>query len=197
MVADTGDAMSGGEVEAPDPADLVAAIALRRDRRAFAALFGLYAPRLKSYLMRGGASEEAAEDLVQEVMLTVWRRAASFDPTRAAPATWIFTLARNRRIDQLRRERRFDPEPLDPRALDDAGAASGADGVAERRDWHTFVVQEVGKLPPEQADVLRWIFFDDKPHRTVARERNLPLGTVKSRVRLALRRLRATLNGQW
>lgn len=189
--------MSGGELEAPDPADLVAAIALRRDRRAFAALFALYAPRLKTYLMRGGASEETAEDVVQEVMLVVWQRAASYDPARATPATWIFTLARNRRIDQLRRERRFDPEPLDPQALDDEAGASSVDGVAERRDWHTFVVQEVAKLPPEQADVLRWIFLDDKPHRTVARERNLPLGTVKSRARLALRRLRATLNGQW
>jgi RNA polymerase sigma-70 factor, ECF subfamily len=195
VAVDAGGAMNG--VELSDPVDLVAAVAERRDRQAFAALFDLYAPRLKTYLRRGGASEETAEDLVQEVMLVVWQRAASYDPARATPATWIFTLARNRRIDQLRRERRFDPEPLDPRALDEGEAASGVDGVAERRDWYTFVVQEVAKLPPEQADVLRWIFLDDKPHRTVARERNLPLGTVKSRARLALRRLRATLNGQW
>ncbi len=157
----------------------------------------LYAPRLKSYLVRGGASEEAAEDLVQEVMLAVWQSAASFDPARASPATWIFTLARNRRIDQLRRERRFEPEPLDPGTFDLMGAAPPADGLAERRDWHSFLLQEMDKLPPEQAEILRWVFLEDKPHRAVARERNLPLGTVKSRVRLALRRLRSTLDDRW
>ena len=190
------DGSASAAMAAGSPSDLIAAVGERRDRRAFARLFDLYAPRLKSYLVRGGASEEAAEDLVQEVMLTVWQRAASFDPARAAPATWIFTLARNRRIDQLRRERRFDPEPLDPAALaagDNDTVAAGADGVAERRDWHSFLLQEVDKLPREQAEILRWVFLEDKPHRVVARERNLPLGTVKSRVRLALRRLRSTL----
>jgi RNA polymerase sigma-70 factor (ECF subfamily) len=84
------------------------------DRSAFVELFGRYAGRIKGFLMRAGASEADAEEVVQEVMVAIWRRAATFDPERAAPATWIFTIARNRRIDLIRKSRRPEPDPLDP-----------------------------------------------------------------------------------
>ena len=169
---------------------MIVAIAESADRQAFADLFSHFAPRVKSYLLRLGAASEQAEELAQETLLCVWRKAASFDPGRAAASTWIFTIARNLRIDALRRERR-------PLVLDDPAEAPdappGADAVIVAVQDEARVKLAIAALPAEQAEVIRLSFFSDKPHSEIAVELGLPLGTVKSRLRLAMGRLRALL----
>jgi RNA polymerase sigma-70 factor (ECF subfamily) len=177
-----------------DPAHLIAAIATRRDRAAFASLFGFYAPRIKGFLMRTGTAAEIAEEIAQEAMLSVWRKAATFDAARASVSTWIYTIARNLRIDRLRHER---------------GGGASADVVyeslrseeperpddslewAERDDCVRRALRE---LPDEQVAVVRLSFFEDKAHGEIARLLGIPLGTVKSRLRLAMAKLRERLD---
>jgi RNA polymerase sigma-70 factor (ECF subfamily) len=179
--------------EEPPFADLVVAVAERQDRAAFAALFGHFAPRLKAYVRRLGMEDARAEELAQEVMLIVWRRATLYDPAQASVSTWIFTIARNRRIDELRRERRPEIDPDDPVLVQDSGPVADlliAQGEVARR-LHAAVAE----LPEEQAVVLRKNFFEDKAHNAIATELALPLGTVKSRLRLALAKLRQAMQG--
>jgi len=171
-------------------ADMIRAIALRGDRGAFAALFGHFAPRVKSYMLRLGAEPLLAEELAQETLLAVWRKAAAFDPAKAAASTWIFTIARNLRIDAARRSRRA--EPLDDPS-DAAEAEQTPDEALVTAQSETRVRQAMLTLPIEQAEVVRLSFFSDKPHSEIAEELKLPLGTVKSRLRLAMRRLRDLL----
>lgn len=171
--------------------DLMSAVAERRDRAAFVRLFGLFGPRVKAYLIRQGADGAAAEDLVQDVMLTVWQRAAQFDRGKAAVSTWVFTIARNRRIDSLRRAKRPEFDPEDPALVrePDEPADRLVDAAQRSRHLHAAVAQ----LPEEQARLLRLAYFDDKSHSVIAEELALPLGTVKSRLRLAMIKLRAAL----
>lgn len=174
------------------PNDLVLAIARDRDRAAFALLYRHFAPRLKAVLMRQGAPETVAEDLAQETMLQVWRRAETFDPSQASAATWIFTIARNRRIDRLRNERRPEIDPQDPALVPDPVVAP--DRPLESAQSVERLRAAIRTLPPEQAELLQLSYFEDKPHSVIAAERKLPLGTVKSRLRLALARLKRELN---
>ncbi len=177
---------------APPPLEqLLQAVAERQDRHAFAALFRHFAPRLKAYLMRLGAEPGAAEELAQEAMIMVWRRAATFDPGQASVATWVFRIARNKRIDALRRERRPELDPDDPCLHPDP--APSADGAVERVQSDERVRAALKTLPAEQAEVVRMAYFEEKAHGTIAEETELPLGTVKSRLRLAMGRLRQAL----
>jgi RNA polymerase sigma-70 factor (ECF subfamily) len=182
------------ELPARDPAaeaaGLILAIAERADRQAFAALFSHFAPRLKSYMLRLGAAPEQAEELAQEAMLTVWRKAGLFDPAKAGASTWIFAIARNLRIDAIRREKRPKIEVEDPT---DQAPEPPADAVLAAAERDVRLRQAMTILPAEQAQVVRLSFFDDKPHSEIAAELNLPLGTVKSRLRLALARLRGAV----
>ena len=174
--------------------DCMAAIALKRDKQSFGALFDHFGPRVKSYLRRLGASDGLAEDLMQEVMLTVWRRADQFDRTKAAVSTWVFTIARNKRIDALRRERRPEVDMGDPATVpepeDEAPQPDEAVSAGQLAD---ILRRAIDGLPPEQAELLNMAFYDDKSHSVIAEETNLPLGTVKSRLRLALHKLRTGL----
>jgi len=171
-------------------AALIGAIAERGDRDAFSALFGYYAPRVKSYMLRLGASPEAAEELAQETLLIVWRRAGAFDPARAAPSTWIFTIARNLRIDLARRAARPTSQ-VDPSDVVEAPPAP--DAAFDEAQSGALIGRAVAALSADQAQVVRLAFFSDKPHARIAQELGLPLGTVKSRLRLAMGRLRAAL----
>ena len=172
-------------------AALIDRVARARDRDAFAALFGHFAPRVKAYLMRLGADEASAEELTQDVMLTVWRRADAFDPRLAGVGTWVFTIARNKRIDRIRRERRPEIDPTDPALAQDAPV--GADQAVEAVETGDRLRRAVATLPDEQRELLVMAFFEDKSHRAIAATTRLPLGTVKSRIRLALVRLRSAL----
>ena len=172
---------------------LVHAVATAQDRGAFATLFNHFAPRVKSFLMRSGLEEAVAEEVTQETMLAMWRKASYFDPSRAGVSTWIFTIARNQRIDRLRRGRaqtkqRFadpDDEPQMPMSGEDIAIAA---------DLERQVRLALGTLSHEQATIVRLSYFADKPHAEIARELGIPLGTVKSRIRLALGRLRTMLD---
>jgi RNA polymerase sigma-70 factor (ECF subfamily) len=170
-----------------DWADCIRAIAERRDRAQFQSLFLHFAPRLKGFFLRSGAADGWAEDLAQETMLMVWRKAAQFDPAKAQVSTWIFTIARNLRIDAKRRER--DPQAV-AEFFDGAPEPSPSEHLlsAERCDQ---VRQAMKTLPPDQAQAIRLSFFEDRPHSEIATVLGVPLGTVKSRVRLAVTRLRA------
>lgn len=171
---------------------LVMAISCHQDRAAFAELFQLMAPRIKAYLMSLGTLPEAAEEVAQEAMLAVWRKASYFDASRASASTWIFTIARNLRIDHQRRQRATDPltgdEAEDP-SLVPTPEKLLIDSLEEER-----VRTALAALPPEQQAIVRLSFFSDQPHSEIARELGLPLGTVKSRIRLALGRLRRLLD---
>lgn len=164
------------------------AVANRQDRAAFARLFAHFAPRVKGYLMRLGAERAQADDLMQDVMLTVWRKAPGYDPQMASPSTWIFAIARNRRIDALRRDKRADLDPDDPGLMPDTAALP--DRVLDARMWETRLAGAIADLPPEQAQMLRLAYYEDRSHGDIASSLRLPLGTVKSRLRLAVARLR-------
>jgi len=170
-----------------DWSECILAIAQRRDRQQFAALFSYFGPRLKSFFLRLGVPSNVAEDLVQDTMLMVWRKADRFDPERAGASTWIFTVARNLRIDLKRRDR--DPNLL-TELYEGAAEPTPSDHMlsAERE---VRIRQALVALPAEQAEVIRLSFFEDRPHSQIADDLKIPLGTVKSRVRLAMARLRA------
>lgn len=169
-------------------------IAEHKDRDAFARLFQHFAPRVKSYLMRTGSSEQMAEDLSQEALVTVWRKAALFDPAQAAVSTWIFTIARRLRIDAARRHRLEDTGDdsydFDRLEADQRDVGEHTDAVRLSRR----IRDALGRLPAEQAQVLRLSYYDDEPHARIAAELGLPLGTVKSRIRLAVAQLRKMLD---
>jgi len=172
-------------------AALLADVAERRDRHAFARLYRHFAPRVKGYVMRLGTDPAAAEDLAQDVMMTVWRRAEQFDGKKASLSTWIFTIARNRRIDVLRRERRPEIDPNDPMLVREPNAP--ADQEIDTAKRHRTLREAVTTLPAEQAELLRVAYFEDQSHSKIAERFGLPLGTVKSRLRLALAKLRPAL----
>jgi RNA polymerase sigma factor (sigma-70 family) len=169
----------------------VQAVANLRDRVAFQTLFDHFAPRVKGYLMRLGAGNAVAEDLAQEALLTVWRKAALFDPAKASASTWIFTIARNLRIDAIRKERRPELDPNDPAFRPEQDRQAD-----ETMDWAQAEVRlriAITELPQEQAEIIELSFLAEKPHSVIAEELGLPLGTVKSRIRLAMARLRLAL----
>ncbi|MFK8252371.1 sigma-70 family RNA polymerase sigma factor [Ancylobacter terrae] len=170
---------------------LVEAIARHQDRAAFALLFKHFAPRLKTYLLRSGAVPGVADEIVQETMLTVWRKAAYFDRTKAGASAWILTIARNLRIDHHRRSRLV--------YLPDAG---GQDEPSPDPDVEAALIDReradrlrtaLTTLSEEQLTIVRLSFFSDAPHSEIAKALGIPLGTVKSRIRLALSRLRHLL----
>ncbi|MCB1407318.1 MAG: sigma-70 family RNA polymerase sigma factor [Rhodobacteraceae bacterium] len=165
------------------------AIANQQDEAAFAALFAHFAPRIKGFLMKSGAPAAQAEDCAQDVMATVWRKAAMFDPTRANVSTWIFTIARNRRIDLLRRERRPEPEdlPWGPEPERDQADAMVLQQETDR------LGEALSALPREQRDLIEQAYFGDLSHGEIAQITGLPLGTIKSRIRLAITKLRQAM----
>lgn len=172
---------------------LVRQVAQTQDRAAFAALFDHFAPRLKSYLMRSGTPAQQAEELAQEAMLILWRKALLFDPQRASASTWLFTIARNLRIDALRRARRPLPDFDDPALA--PPPEEGADRGLEMQQDEAALRRALTLLPPDQNEIVMLSYFSDKPHSEIAAALGIPLGTVKSRLRLAMARLRAAMGG--
>lgn len=180
----------------PNPAEfaaLAADVAARRDRSAFTRLFDHFAPRLNAYLMRLGTDSALAEEIVQDVMSTLWRKAALFDPAKSSLSTWLYRIARNRRIDLARRERGdFDPdEPmLQPAATPDL------DKLLDVQQREEMVRAALVALPAEQLDLVKLAFFEGLSHSQISEATGLPLGTVKSRIRLAFTRLRRMLEAE-
>lgn len=164
----------------------------RQDRTAFGELFNFFAPRVKSYLLRLNAGDTLAEEITQEVMLTVWRKASQFDRSQASASTWIFRIARNRRIDAARRAARPELEPDEPALLPPEVEAPDVAAHASARDVRVHAAMK--DLPEDQLSLLRLAFFDGLSHREIADQLGLPLGTVKSRLRLAFDKLRKHLS---
>lgn len=180
-----------GEAERARFADLLSAVAERQDRAAYSELFAYYAPRVKSYLLRLGADNAQAEEIAQDVMVTVWRKASLFDRRQASVSTWIFRVARNRRIDLFRRAKRPDLDPEEEMILP-AGVAA-PDAQVEALETETRVRAAMRDLPEEQLSLLRLAFYDGLSHREIADKLDVPLGTVKSRIRLAFAKMKARL----
>lgn len=176
----------------PDDANtLLARVAANGDRDAFAAIFEFFAPRVKAYLLRIGVTGGEAEDLAQEVLLKVWRKASLFDPAKASAATWIYTIARNHRIDAIRRKTRPRLDPDDPALAPEEEPR--ADATIERAERDRKIRSVFSKLPRNQQDVVALHFYEDHPHAAIATRLGLPLGTVKSRLRLAFSRIKKEL----
>lgn len=185
---------AGTDSASPSPsqsdADLLRAVAAR-DRAAFVALFERFAGRVKAYAIRAGVGAADADEIAQDVMVSVWRHAADFDPARAAVSTWIFAIARNRRIDHHRRGARPAPDPEDPLFQPDTEPDGLAALTAAEREARLQAA--LGALPEEQRRVLVASFWRGLSHGQIAAEEGLPLGTVKSRIRLAFRHLHSLL----
>ena len=173
---------------------LIGRIASFKDKTAFSELFKLVGPRIKGYLMKLGSSDVAAEDILQEVMLTVWRKSETFDRSKAAVSTWLFTIARNKRIDMLRKEIRPQLDPLDPMLSPNQEAA--ADDIYGSNQEAMKISKAIEQLPTDQAVLIKMTYYEDKSHSIIADELKIPLGTVKSRIRLASTRLRKLLEGK-
>lgn len=181
--------VSSNKVEV-DWAGLLIAVRDSQDKIAFAQIFRHFAPRVKAFLMKSGTDAALAEECAQDVMATLWQKAHLFDPGRASVATWVFTIARNRRIDVARRARRPEPEILD----------WGPEGEPDQADVYE-IAQETKRLsaalaglPEKQKALIQRAYYGDLSHSEIAAETGLPLGTIKSRIRLALDRLRQTMS---
>ena len=168
-----------------------AAVAKDGDQLAFIALFDHFAPRINAYLLRLGLERSAAEELTQEVMLTLWRKAHLFDPAKSSLATWLFRIARNKRIDALRRQRAENLDENDPLLL--PGEAMAPDIELAAQNLTLTISSVLSELPPEQSSLIRLAYFDGLSHSEIAEISSLPLGTVKSRIRVAFSRLRGAL----
>lgn len=160
-----------------------------QNQAAFAAMFSHFAPRIKSYLIRCGGNPVQAEEATQEAMATVWRKAHLFDPSKASAATWIFRIARNKQLDAIRKQRHPEPEDL-PWAASATADPADEFALAEEQDR---LRQAVNALPRKQREIVEQAFYGDRTHSEIAEVTSLPLGTIKSRIRLALDRLRRDL----
>lgn len=177
-----------------DHSALIAAIAQNQDRAAFVQLFEYFAPRLKSLLMKLGAPSGRAEEIAQDTMLAVWSKARMFDPAGASASGWIYRIAKNLYVDELRRDRRSAAATAAASILDND--MPQPDAIVSARDMEVRVRAAIAALSAEQLRVVTLSFFEEKPHAEIAKELSIPLGTVKSRVRLAMQRLRELLDEQ-
>ena len=181
------EAMNGAEL-----AQLVGRIAARRDREAFRLLFDHFAPRVRGFLIRRSLTPALADDLAQETMLAIWRRAESYDAAKSAVSTWVYTIARNLHIDQYRKQTRASRVDLTDPSLS-PGEAPAADELFSRGQDVDAVVEALAILPDDQRRVLDLAFMEGLSHREIAVRLALPLGTVKSRIRLAMDKLKLSL----
>ncbi len=181
--------------EAEKWSSLIQAIAAHQDRAAFATLFEHFAPRVKTFIRRSGASDAVADELAQETLLMVWRKASLFDPARAGATAWIFTIARNLRIDAFRRDKRNDSNVgTDAEVEFQVDESPTPDARVEMAQMETRVRAALSKLSKDQFRVVELSFYQEKAHADIAEILQIPLGTVKSRLRLAMNRLRGLLD---
>ena len=175
-------------------AELIGRVAAHGDRGAFKLLFEHFAPRVKGFLVKSGMTADAAEEIAQTTLLTVWRKAAQFDPASAGAAAWIFTIARNLRIDSARQAARRTKAAVSAERDETPEVADSPETMMVRCDDVSRVEAALQRLSEEQSKVIRMSFIEEQPHGEIAERLGLPLGTVKSRIRLAMARLRDLLD---
>jgi len=174
--------------------DLIERVASRRDREAFKNLFEYFAPRIKGFLLKTGCAAEEAEEIAQGTMVAVWRKASQFDPATTGAAAWIFTIARNLRIDAARRATRDGRLEQEVERDYEPAVAESPDMIVSRAESASRVIAAIDRLSAEQSTVIRLSFLEERPHSEIADLLGIPLGTVKSRIRLAMNRLREILD---
>ncbi len=172
-------------------ADLLQRIAERADPAAFRELYEAYGPRVKAYMMRRGADAGTAEDLAQETLLTVWRKAALYAGEKGSMTTWVFAIARNLRIDRLRREAPWQELPEGRMA--EASEEPLPDEAMAEKERQQRVQAALAELPPEQKEVVSLAYLEGLSHSEIAERLGVPLGTVKSRMRIAYQKIRQAL----
>ena len=171
--------------------DLLCKVADERDQRAFQELFDAFSGRIKSYMVRHGAEAATADDIVQEAFTTVWRKAHLFDRRKGTAPSWIFRVARNLRIDRVRKERVWQPLPDDH--LEQVSEDAPPDEAVSQNERQEAVREALGLLPPEQLEVIELCYMDGLSQSEAAERLELPIGTVKSRMRLAYSKLQPIL----
>ncbi len=163
-------------------------IGKNQDKLAFNSIFRYFAPRLKSFLIKAGSTDSQAEEVIQEVMIAVWTKSSTYDSSKSSVSTWIYTIARNKRIDKIRKEKRHYLSESDE------GLEIPVDSTQEKEIFSTQVSNSLKKymsnLPEEQSKLLKLSYFYNKTHADISTELKIPLGTVKSRIRLALTKMR-------
>lgn len=185
-----GRALKANKPESVYLSECIRKVAQSQDRQAFTVVFEHFAPRVKAYLVKTGASSSAAEECVQEAMVAVWNKAHLFDPRKANASTWIFTIARNKWIDSIRKQNRPEPDELSWNYETEPNAEDML--VTEQESQK--LAAAVASLPEKQLDLIKRAYYGDISHRDIAKQTGLPLGTIKSRIRLALDRLRYELD---
>jgi len=183
--------LGSGKPEQPDFSIMLSSIGKNQDRAAFADIFLHFAPRVKSYMLRLGCVDEMAEELAQQTLLQVWRKAQLYDPNKAAASTWIFRIARNIRIDVLRKQKLFFDVGFDLASIEDE--QEDAEVKISREQKNQSVALALTDLPLNQAHVIRMSFYEGLSHSEIAKQLEIPIGTVKSRIRLAFGRLKESV----
>lgn len=194
FVARLSTSVSKGPKPKVDWADLIGRVASSRDREAFKRLFEHFAPRIKGLMLKAGCSSDEAEEIAQNALIAVWRKANQFDPATAGAAAWIYTIARNSRIDLLRSKARADRLQGVSELPDAPDPAEPADIVISRVQDTARITSAIKRLSTEQSMVVKLSFIEERPHPEIASLLGIPLGTVKSRIRLAMNRLREILD---
>lgn len=190
-----------GEKRTDEWSDLLGRVGKQQDQLAFKSLFDHFAPLIKGFCLNNtnqGFSSDAAEEIVQEVMLKIWQKAPSYDPSKAAASTWIYTVMRNARIDLIRRNKRHqtDSDPIDVDDLWDEDSDTGPVVQFQKIRDQEIIKESFKVLPSEQRQALTEVYMKGKSHSEVASETGLPLGTVKSRVRMGLQKIEAYLGSK-
>ncbi|MGD1869747.1 MAG: sigma-70 family RNA polymerase sigma factor [Neomegalonema sp.] len=171
--------------------ELIVRVARSQDKAAFAVLFSRWSLKVKAFMIRSGAPPDAAEEAAQETFVALWRRAETFDPDRASAAAWLFAIARNKRVDLLRRGARPEPDPEDPTFLPAPPLPADHQLAAQNRD--VAVRNALKSLTEDQREVVVLSCYEGCAHSEISERLGIPLGTVKSRLRLAFGKLRSEL----
>ena len=170
--------------------DLMVKITVNRDEIAFSNLFDFLAPKIKAYYLQNGLISENAEELTQEVMSIIWSKSDKFNPSKSALTTWVYTIARNKKIDFLRKNSKIKYNDDDIREF-----------LYEKNETDTIEENEIedqvskinSQLDINQKKIIKMNFFENKSHKKIAEELEIPLGTVKSRIRHILIKMQRLL----
>lgn len=195
MIICEGPIASTGQSPPPQqnrPAELLLLIAEERDQAAFSELFQIYAPKIKGYMMRQGADEATAEEVAQEALSRVWLKASTFSAEKGSPASWIFRIARNLRIDRIRRERIWQEIPQEHDEQPDDSPLP--DQIASENERAARLSDALSVLPAEQLEIVTLSYIEGLSHSEISEKLDVPLGTIKSRMRLAYQKLKSELD---